>query len=123
MRDHHDHGGADDEHIDVDYFDLDAVALRPTVTVSYTPTFDPGFCSVVIDLTNFGASQSYDVTLVHSSPAFPNPASPWTFGGVPTDAAGAAHFVAFSYYQGLPEDASFTASANGVNSDTINVSC
>ena len=97
------------------------MALRPTVTVSYTPTFDPRFCSVVIDLTNFGASQSYDVTLVYSSPVFTNP--PWTFSSVPTDAAGAAHYVAFSYYQGLPEDASFTASANGVTSDTVNVSC
>ena len=49
--------------------------------------------------------------------------SPWTFSNVPTDVAGAAHFVAFSYFQNLREDASFTASANGVSSDTVNVSC
>ena len=99
------------------------VALQPTVTVSYTPTFDPTLCSVVIELTDFGPSQSYDVTLVHSSPTITNAASPWTFSNVPTDAAGAANFVAFSYFQNLPEDASFTASANGISSDTVNVSC
>ncbi len=134
MRDHHDDDrGADDdhEHDDDHVYDVDhhvdhstsTVALQPTVTVSYTPTVDPLFCSVVIDLTDFGASQSYDVTLVHSSPTLTNPASPWTFSNVPTDAAGTAHFVAFSYFQGLPEDASFTASANGISSDTVNVSC
>jgi hypothetical protein len=99
------------------------VALQPTVTVSYTPTSDAEFCSVVIGLTHFGSSQSYDVTLVHSSPYLTNTDSPWTFSNVPTDAAGAAHFVAFIFFQGLPEDASFTASANGISSDTVNVSC
>jgi hypothetical protein len=91
--------------------------------VSYTPTIDPTLCSVLIDLTGFEPSQSYDVALVHSSPILTNATSPWTFSNVPTDAAGAAHFVAFSHFQNLPEDASFTASVNGVGSDTVNVSC
>ena len=71
VRDHHHDTEAPSErrrrhdHVDVD----DTVALQPTVTVSYTPTVDHArFCSVVIDLTGFGPSQSYDVTLVHSSP-------------------------------------------------------
>jgi len=99
------------------------VARQSSVTVSYTPTGDPRFCSVVIDLTGFGASQSYDVTLVHSSPSVTNPESPWTFGDVPTDGGGTARFVAFTYFQGLPEDASFSASADGVSSDPVDVSC
>jgi hypothetical protein len=99
------------------------VDRRSSIMVSYTPTGDPRFCSVVIDLTGFGPSQSYDVTLVHGSPTLTNPESPWTFGDVPTDASGTARFVAFTYFQGSPEDASFSASADGVSSDPVDVSC
>jgi hypothetical protein len=99
------------------------LALVATVTVSYAPTADPLFCSVVINLTGFAPSQTYDVTLNHTSAFGTNPASPWTFSGVSTDAAGAAQVVAFSYYQGLPENASFSASANGISSEVVNVSC
>jgi hypothetical protein len=77
----------------------------------------------MVNLTGFAASQTYDVTLVHSSTVFTNTDSPWTFSNVPVDAAGAAHFAPFTYFQGVPEDASFTASANGITSDPVNVSC
>jgi hypothetical protein len=62
------------------------------------------------------------VTLVHSSPVLTHSQSPWTFT-VATNAAGVVQLVRFSYYQGLPEDASFTASAGGVTSAVTNVSC
>jgi hypothetical protein len=77
---------------------------------------------VVINLTDFAPSSAFDVTLVHTSAIGTHPDSPWTFP-VMTNAAGEAQLVPFSYYQGVPEDASFSASSNGVNSAVVNVSC
>ena len=98
------------------------MVLQPTVTVSYLPSGNPQFCQLVVNLTGF-VPGTYTVTVFHTSSFGVNPASPWTFPGVTTDATGAAQVMPFTYYQGFPENAELRAEANGVSSPFVNVSC
>ncbi len=128
--DHHHHRGADHHHTEAPTTTTEApttttttVALVPTITLSYLPSSDPDFCQVVIDLTDFAPGQTFVVTLFHTSSFGVNPASPWIFPNVMTDATGAAELVPFTYYQGFPENASLSAESNGLSTGFVNISC
>ena len=74
----------------------------PAVAVSYLPSGDPDFCQVVITITGFEPDQTYEVTLLHTSSFGTNPASPWMFSDVQTDASGTRRADAVHLLPGRP---------------------
>ena len=77
------------------------MAVQPTVTVSYPPTGDPDFCSVVVNLTAFAPQQTFLVTLVPFV-RVTNADITLDLLEVITDANGAAELDPFSFFQVIP---------------------
>ena len=102
------------------------VQAPPSVSVSYTPTFDPTFCSVTVNLAHFAANTLYPltVTVLNQSPFHGDTYTSFPGYGATTDNSGAASVFLFSYSKadnGGPNLINVTA--GGVSSGFQQVIC
>jgi len=85
--------------------------------VSYQPTGDPNYCSVVVNVTGFAPQQTFPVVLTGRQGAL---SQTWQ-SQVMTDANGAGGVTPFSFIQVIPT--TFEATVDGVFSGAVPVSC
>ena len=94
--------------------------ITPTVTVTFSPTFDPNFCLITANLSHFAANTQYQVNfLLHD--AFTTGAhGPFP---VTTDSSGAASITPFSWIQRPDGQSWASASVGSVSSGQQTVHC
>jgi hypothetical protein len=98
------------------------VAIPASVTVSFTPTGDPDFCNVIVNLSHFTPNTQYSVSVsVQDGGIFP-------FGpfAVTTDSSGAGSVGIFSYVKDSSSasgEALVDASVGSVSSGFQPVAC
>lgn len=97
--------------------------LPRLVALGFSPTGSPPLCNVTITLTNFAPNQSISVSLAHTSNFGANPAQSGWVWNVMTDGSGSASYTPFTYSDSPAESAQFSATADGVSSPFVLLTC
>ncbi|OJY54318.1 MAG: hypothetical protein BGP03_04200 [Pseudonocardia sp. 73-21] len=87
-----------------------------SVNISFTPTFDPNYCNVIVVLENFAPSTTYPAQLV----VLDNGNSFNFTRSVMTDGTGSAATKVFSYFN---QNTSVTATVDGLSSSSTPIAC
>lgn len=96
--------------------------LDASVSVTYTPTFDPNYCNVIVGLTNFMPNTNYSVNALVQDFGITS-YGPFS---VTTDSSGAGSVDIFSYVQSSVSASGYTAvdaSVGSVDSGYQTVGC
>ncbi len=96
------------------------VAIPATVTISYTPTSDPSFCFVTVNLSHFAPTTLYSVSVLAHDAGQTRPFGPFP---VTTDSSGAGSVGIFSFVQRPDHSSWVEASVGSVDSGQVPVAC
>src|SRR4029453_17416256 len=89
------------------------VAIPRTVSITYTPSSDPHFCNVTVNLSHFAPNTQYAVNTLATDVGITLSFGPFP---VTTDSSGAGSVFVYSFVQRAGGTSSVNATVDGVSS-------